>query len=201
MDSTEFFRSKLPAAPDVLAELKSKDPCNCTNILANEEIRSIYFYSTDHDEFSYKTINNTLEQQKMEHSEIKFQIEKIDTGLAKLQPYKGQCLRGEDFGGYIYNKTTALLAAKPESPTPAAIDMVEYMCSNFFMSATIDVKSAHLQRNVKIIALSKGGARNISHISAYPDEQEFLFQRNAKFVLTRVEQQADNSMVISLMEV
>lgn len=199
MDAIEFFSNKLPQALSVIEKLRTEDTCDCTFRLANEEIRSIYFYTTEHDDYSYKKINRLLDRGDIEASELHHQVSKIDSGLQALSPYEGQCLRGEELGGYIHSKAQDILQRQPNTPETA--EMIEYLCTSFFMSSTLNLQSNLLKRDVKIVVQSKGGARDISHLSGFYDEKEFLFQRNTKFIITEVEQFDNKSFVINLLEV
>lgn len=189
MNRDEFFASRLPAAETVLSHLRSNDPCNCTSLLTDEEIRSIYFYTTESEDFSYKPINRHLCGLECNKLGVEHQVDAIDSGLAKLPPFPGNCLRGEDLEGWLHRKVELILK-KSKSSILGADDLV-FVRNEFFMSVTLNSASAHLDKPVRIVVVSKGGARKINHISAFEDEVELLCVRNSRFLLTNFEFEKD----------
>ncbi|TIC87178.1 ADP-ribosyltransferase [Crenobacter intestini] len=200
MTRDEFFKDILPRNEALVDKIKRGDlACGCLRNLSDEEIRSIYCYTTEDRDFSYVAINNELQSSNGASmgSRLHFQIEKIDSGLEKLRPYTEDCYRGEDEDGRLDS-----LIKKGKQATE--YDVV-YIAVNFFMSTSMDKKSDFLEKKINYIIQNlvdeQSKARNISHASHFPDEKETLYKRNATFFVSDIEETADGKFEVYLVEV
>ncbi len=185
----EFFAITLPQAENVVAKLRCEDPCGCLRLLTDEEIRSIYFYTTEHDEFSYKKINESLV--KRDQGALFWQIEAIDSGLHKLPAHEGVCYREEDINGRvnaIAREIVSPIAQKRTVDIHAQAQATLQKDFGFFVSTTIDEKRLiRSKKPVRIHIIAKEKAKHIACASAFPDEKECLFERDAIFLVVDIE--------------
>lgn len=202
IDEETFFNKELPEASEVYDDRLLNDPCgSCVSKLTKREFRSIYFYTTEHSEYSYKPINKMLVENTVHTSKLAHQISSIDSGLKKLNKHAGKCFRGEFDTGYIYKKAEDLIKTRPAKLDSAATNMIETISNDFFMSTSIDGNCSLVNsRPVEVIVIAKDKAKDISHISAI-DEKEALFERGTTFIMVNAERSLSGKFLIHLAEI
>lgn len=196
-DAQEAFLKNLSeAASRPLAEIRSQDPCGCNKRLSDVELASLYCYTTEDANYSYKTINRDLSLGTLSSDEVEAQVMYIDAALNNLPAHSGECYRTENENGRIHSKAKHLVTLS----TPPTADDVTELFLEFFMSTSLDRALALRGRDVEIVIAGKSAGRHVSHISRFPDEKEILFKRDTRFLILEIDQ-TQRSFLIYLGEV
>jgi hypothetical protein len=181
----------LTAARRPIASIRSQDPCGCNKSLTDEELLSLYLYTTEDAKYSYRPINSALSANNWVGTELEVQIGCIDSALGCLSPYSGECYRTEEENGRIHTKAKRILAlANP----PSADDVVEVFVE-FFMSSSLDPALALRGKAVQIVITGIAAGRDITHLSHFPGESEILFGRGARFLILEVESKPESFLI------
>lgn len=180
------------AVPIPVADIRERDPCGCNRNLSDLELLSLYLYTTEDAEYSYKPINSALCAGSWIGTELGVQIEAIDSALDCLASYSGECYRTEEENGRIHSKAKRVLES---SRAPSAEDVVEVFVE-FFMSSSLDSELALRGRAVDIVIVATHAGRDITHFSNFPDESEVLFKRDSRFLILEVNQTPDSFLII-----
>lgn len=191
-----LLQKLLIAAPIPLASIRNQDPCGCNRALSDLELLSLYFYTTEDAQHSFRSINSALSTGNWAGTDIGVQIEYIDSALNCLSPYSGECYRTEEENGRIHSKAKRLLDL---TNPPTADDVVELFVE-FFMSSSLDPTLALRGNAVEIVITGVTAGRDITHLSRFPGEREVLFKRNSRFLILEVDQ-TPGSFLIYLGEI
>lgn len=196
----QFFNKKLPKIPSKIQKIYAKDKSNALSEVTNEEIRALYFYTTENDAFSYKAINTYLENKSSTpiSQEIQFLVEAIDSGLSKLPKFTSACYRGEQKEGRIAKKIATINSCVGKDITPNNITHIE---TSFFISTSYaDASEFYKTYPIKITIIPKDKLRDISMISENTDEFELLYMRESKFFIADIVK-AESATYVFLAEV
>jgi len=136
--------------------------------LGKLEALSIYSYSTD----DYKTINPELRKVQPSGEALAYSA-MVNASLDKLPPFVGLAKRGANL---------------PDSELDKMVvgNIVEFAA---FTSATADLSLKNFEKRHRMMIRSKKG-RDISNLSANPQEREVLFKAGSKFKVISVKQNA-----------
>jgi ADP-ribosyltransferase exoenzyme len=201
VNEDRFFEEILPKASPFVERFRDNDVGYLFSTISDREIRSVYFYTTENETFSYLAINPLLAAGTFNTSDIKYQIQSIDSCLEKLSPYIGPLVRTETDGGWMHKKIDLLLELSNTAVKTTTKSSIEYVSNEFFMSTTLRPIADLSNASVIFLILSKYGGRNISDFSAFPEEKEVLFKRNSQFIIVSVDDSIKNRVVVTLAEV
>ncbi|MFQ2509845.1 ADP-ribosyltransferase [Aeromonas caviae] len=187
---TPIIDAKLKS--DLYTRLSADDSCgHCVSSLSEDEAAAVYFYTTENDHLSYKVVNPYL-RGECHDINLSNHISWIDSALQKLPNYtEGPLYRGEDSSGSWLDLINKINARKKIS----AKDLAYYECG-FYMSSTIRKNSPFLYKNVILNITTSNSGRLISHVSAFPEESEVLFQRDSKFIVVGVDNESCQGKLI-----
>jgi hypothetical protein len=191
-----FLRKLTAAALRPLTDIRKQDPCGCNAALSDAALASLYCYTTEDANYSYRTINRDLSAGASSSAEVKTQISYIDAALDSLPAHTGECYRSEEADGRIHSKAKRLITL----PTPPTVDDVTELFVEFFMSTSLDRALALRGSDVEIVVAGTSAGRHISHISQFPNEKEILFKRDTRFLILEVDQ-TPSSFLIYLGEI
>lgn len=172
--------------------LSADDSCgHCVSLLSEDEATAIYFYTTENDQLSYKVVNPYL-RGECHDIDLSNHVSWIDSALKKLSSYKeGPLYRGEDSCVNLLS----LINKMNKKQKISERELIYYECG-FYMSSTIRKNSPFLNKNVIFNITTSDAGRLISHISAFPEESEVLFQRDSKFIVVGVDDESCKGKLI-----
>ncbi|MDX7761122.1 ADP-ribosyltransferase [Aeromonas caviae] len=175
---------------ELYSYLKEHDYCGkCVSALSKDELTAIYFYTTEHDTFSYKGVNSYLQGNNI-NTDLSEHIEKIDTALNKLPSCNEFMLyRGEDFDGHIHSVINSL------SSNPINISNLIISCKPYISTTTL-AHSPTLEKDIIINIFHSKEGRLVKHVSAFEHEEEILFPRGRNFLLMSFDDESASGKII-----
>lgn len=186
-----FLLKLLTAAQRPIASIRNQDTCDCNKFLTDAELLSLYLYTTEDANHSYRPINNALSANNWANTDLGVQIGHIDSALSRLSPYAGECYRTEEENGRIHTKAKRVLDL---TNPPSADDVVEVFVE-FFLSSSFDSALALRGKAVEIVITAVAAGRDITHLSRFTNESEILFRRNTRFLILEVESKPSSFLI------